>query len=237
MSPRPMRSPRWYVSVRSPYSWLALRDAEGYGSELLADSEMRVFFEPTEELAGNVTEKSAVFHYTPMSRAKHLYILRDVARLARQRELTLTWPVDENPAWEVSSVALARVLEESPSEGKRLALVLANARWIEGRNVHEESTVADCLTGMGLDSRLASLHRTEEGLEIGRTVLKQLDRDGVFGVPYLVVGRETYWGLERLSLAEESHASKAPPLPTASIPAMAVEGSSGPLDDQPGGCG
>ncbi len=234
MSARPSR---WYVSVRSPYSWLALRDADGYGSQLLADSEMRVFFEPTGDLAGNVTEKSAVFHYTPMSRAKHLYILRDVARLARQRELTVTWPVDENPAWEVSAVALAQVLAESQADGKRLALALANARWLEGRNVHEESTVAECLTSLGLDGGLASLHRTDKGLELGRSMLKQLDRDGVFGVPYLVVGREPYWGLERLSPAEEAHASTTTPRPAVSLPPTAAGGASRPLDDQPGGCG
>ncbi len=237
MSARQSRAPRWYVSVRSPYSWLALRDAEAYGSGILADSEMHVFFEPTGEFAGKVTEKSAVFHYTPMSRSKHLYILRDVARLVRQRELTITWPLDDNPAWEVSAVALARVLSESQSEGKRLAFALANARWLEGRNVHEESTVENCLTELGLDGGLAALHRTEEGLEIGRTLLKQLDRDGVFGVPYFIVGREAYWGLERLFLAEEAHASSASLVPAVAAPLMTVEEAAGPLDDQPGGCG
>lgn len=237
MSARKIHAPRWYVSVRSPYSWLALRDAEASGSELLADSEMRVFFEPTAELSATVTEKSAVFHYTPMSRSKHLYILRDVARLARKRELAVTWPVDEKPAWEVSAVALARVVDESQSEGKRLALALANARWLEGRNIHEESTVADCLTDLGLDGGLAGLHRTDEGLEIARALLKQLDRDGVFGVPYIVVGREPYWGLERLFLAEEAHSSAVLPAPAGSAPPTSGEEAAGPLDDQPGGCG
>jgi hypothetical protein len=53
-------------------------------------SEMRVFCEPGERLRSGLSERAAVLHYTPMSRAKHL-ILRDVARLARGRELTVTW--------------------------------------------------------------------------------------------------------------------------------------------------
>lgn len=236
MSAAPSRVPRWYVSVRSPYSWLALRDAEARESELLAYSEMRVFFEPAEDLAGDITERSAAFHYTPMSKTKHLYILRDIARLARQRGLTVTWPIDEHPAWEVSAVALARVLSQSQPEGKRLALALANARWLEGHDVHEESTVKHCLTELGLDGALAGLHRTPEGLEISRTLLTQMDRDGVFGVPYFLVGKEAFWGLERLAMAEEAYLDPASK-PAASAPPMVLVEAAHPLDDQPGGCG
>lgn len=237
MTGRQNRPPRWYVSVRSPYSWLALRDAGAYGSKLLGDSEMRVFFEPTGELASDITERSAVFHYTPMSRSKHLYILRDVARLARDRELVITWPVDDKPAWQVSAIALARVLGESQSKGKQLALALSNARWLEGRDVHNESTVRDCLVGLGLDGEIAGLHRTQEGRETGRALLKELDRDGVFGVPFLVVEREAYWGLERLSRAEKAHTSAVSPAPPPPIPLEHTNGTRNPLGDQPGGCG
>jgi 2-hydroxychromene-2-carboxylate isomerase len=227
-----MHPPRWYVSIRSPYSWLALHDAAGTGSALLSGSEMRVFFEPGGEFARKVADVSIRSHYTPMSRAKHLYILRDVARLARQRRLVVTWPVDSNPRWEASAVALARALQDSQEEGKQLALALSNVRWLEGGDVHDEATIARCLSQVGLNPELAVLHKTEEGAEIGRGILRQLDRDGVFGVPFLVVGREPYWGLERLSLAEAANG-------TAPLSIVLPRGGSVTtgIDDQPGGCG
>ena len=197
---------------------------------LLRDSEMRVFFEPNEP-AG---PRSATFHYTPMSRTKHLYILRDVARLGQERGLTLTWPSDRNPCWEISAFALAHVLAQDQASGKRLALELSEARWLRGADVHLEETVEECLDRCNLDRDLASLHRSNDGEHLGRSILAQLDNDGVFGVPFMIVGRATFWGIDRIASASRAHyLSSSPAIPSAPHD----DGSDAPIDDQPGGCG
>lgn len=226
--------PRWYVSVRSPYSWLALHDARVAGSDLLRESEMRVFFEPDESSGAVVGERSPRFHYTPMSRVKHLYILRDVARLSRARGLDVTWPRDPHPRWQVSAVALAAALIEDQSAGKRLAAELADARWLRGQDVHLEETVAACLERCDLDLDLARLHLSDRGDALRRSVLAGLDEDGVFGVPFIVVGREPFWGMDRLESAVRAHSGrKADAADSVSDDRAVIV----PVDDHPGGCG
>ena len=54
--------PRWYVSIRSPYSWLALEDAVQEGISLYNEAEMRVFLEPDpKENKGEISERSPRF--------------------------------------------------------------------------------------------------------------------------------------------------------------------------------
>lgn len=226
--------PRWYVSVRSPYSWLALHDAQTTRSALLEACSMRVFFEPESHGEELVDSRSPRFHYTPMSRAKHLYILRDVQRLARDRGLTVTWPRDSLPQWEISSLALAQVLRQDQGAGKRLAYEIAAARWTQGADVHDESVIRSCLLKCGLDGDLAMMYRSKHASELTSSVLSSLDSDGVFGVPMLVIGREPFWGIDRLDAAARELLRRCD---MASRPQPADPGGAVPIDDQPGGCG
>ena len=227
-------STRWYVSVRSPYSWLALHDARQERLDLLRESEMRVFFEPEASSGSTARERSAVFHYTPMSRVKHLYILRDVARLSRSRGLAVTWPRDPHPRWEISALALAAALAQDQDSGKHLAAELADARWLRGEDVHLEATVAGCLQRCGLDPALARLYLSDQGDLLRQTVLARLDEDGVFGVPLIVVGREPFWGIDRLESAALAHSRRtADGITSVSDDHAATV----PVDDHPGGCG
>ena len=228
--------PRWYVSIRSPYSWLALEDAVQEGISLYNEAEMRVFLEPDpKENKGEISERSPRFHYTPMSRAKHLYILRDVARLCGDRELPVTWPIDVQPRWEVSAYPLAAVLAQDQQAGKKLALELARARWLHGKNVSEENAVADCLRSQDLDPKLSTLHRESQGRIIGEGLLRDLDADQAFGVPLFVVGREPYWGLDRLHRADTAHRTACSH--SVELPMDRRPSGDQPIDDQPGGCG
>lgn len=232
---------RWYASIRSPYSWLALHDTATRCPQLLDRAELRVFFEPDDARHGPAAERAARFHYTPMSRVKHRYILRDVARLAADRGLRVTWPVDTNAQWEVSAIALAATLRADQQLGKRLAYALSTARWQHGVDVHEETQVAEVLRTCDLDPALAVLHATDEGSELGRTLLTELDRDGVFGVPLVIVGLEPFWGIDRLTAAAAAAGLTG-------SPSIDPDGDPGPkpqgtesgedaADDHAGGCG
>src|SRR5207248_235568 len=75
------RPPRFYFSFRSPYSWLAARVIGGPGTDRHGISYIP-FWEPDEITLRDLRALGGEFLYTPMTKAKHLYILEDIRRLA-----------------------------------------------------------------------------------------------------------------------------------------------------------
>lgn len=209
--PAVVTQPRWYLSLRSPYSWLTLHDAPSRHPDLWRDSELRVFFEPDERTRADLEPHRAAVPYVPMSRAKHLYILRDVARLARERGLRPTWPVDRDPVWEVPSLPVLVALRSDPAAGRALALRLTRARWEEAQDICDRQVVARCATECGLSPDLGNSVDDPAARELGVSALRAVHEDGVFGVPYVVVGREPFWGLDRLADAAAAHAARRAP--------------------------
>lgn len=198
---RPQGRPRWYVSLRSPYSWLALHDAKLAHPAFLEACEQLVFYEPDPAGHAALALRDAALPYVAMSRAKHLYILRDVARLAAARGLRPTWPQDRSPTWEVPSLAVLAARAVDPAAGRLLAQRLTTARWQDGLDICAPDVVAQCARECRLDPDLSRSAESPLWREAGWDELQQVHLDGVFGVPYFVVGREPFWGLDRLGAA------------------------------------
>ncbi len=199
-----MSNLRWYLSLRSPYSWLAIRTAQAKLPRLWNDSELRVFFEP-----GNVSTQRdptrATIPYTPMSKVKHLYILRDVKRIGNRLGLTPTWPVEHDPQWEIPSLPLIAALRDDPNRGRQFAVELTAARWEHGLDILDRNVVASCAARSGLEANVADAVDNPKVQELSLEVLDQVNRDGVFGVPMVIVGREPFWGLDRLVHAAQAY--------------------------------
>jgi 2-hydroxychromene-2-carboxylate isomerase len=85
-----------------------------------------------------------------MSREKHRYILTDVRRLTAQRGLTVTWPQDRNPHWEVSH--LAYLLAAGEGRGPALVARVYRARWQEGRDISDRVVVAGLAADVGVEA-------------------------------------------------------------------------------------
>ncbi|MGF1663940.1 MAG: DsbA family protein [Kineosporiaceae bacterium] len=207
---RPPGPPRWYVSLRSPYSWLALEDGARHHADFLSACTMRMFFEPDERGAAALRAAGGDFPYVAMSKAKHLYILRDVARLCRARGLTPTWPVDRDPVWEVPSLAVLAAGADSSESFRTLAVSLTRARWQDGRDITDRAVVAAVAGECGLDPSLAEACEHPRWREAGTAALLDVQRDGVFGVPMFTVAREPFWGLDRLSTAAAAWRAQRP---------------------------
>jgi 2-hydroxychromene-2-carboxylate isomerase len=188
---------RFYVSFRSPYSWLAYRDLAGSYPDLLRQLEWRPFWEPDEWSRRLLVEAGGDFPYVDMSRAKSLYILQDVRRLARRRGLRLAWPVDRKPVWEVAH--LAYLVAARQGHGPAFAAKVYEARWERGRDISDPATIAAIAADLGLDpDALAHAESNPEVRRDGVRALLDVCRDGVFGVPFFVAGRERFWGVDRL---------------------------------------
>lgn len=190
--------PSVYFNLRSPYSWLAVEEIFARHPDAVNALRWLPYWDPDEKSLAELQELGGRFAYAQMSREKHFYILQDVKRLAASRGLSIRWPIDNNPCWEVPH--LACLFAEPASEVPALALALSRARWVHGKNICDHDTVAEIASQVGLDGpSLASAEANPESRAVGAQTLRQAHRDGVFGVPFFVKERDRYWGVERLN--------------------------------------
>jgi len=197
VSGRSRTAPRFYLSLRSPYSWLACHDLAERHADLAELIDWRPFWEPDAWSERLLTAARGRFVYTPMSKEKHLYVLQDVSRLAAARGLSVTWPVDRDPCWEVPH--LAYLVARRHGRGREFVEAVHRARWREGRDICAPATVGRIAVELGLDPDEAAGAADRPELRAdGTRCLLDVYRDGVFGVPFFVCGRGRYWGIDRL---------------------------------------
>jgi 2-hydroxychromene-2-carboxylate isomerase len=205
------KPPRFYFSLRSPYSWLTLHDLADRHPHLANSLEWHPYWDPDRRTLAALEADGGAFCYAPMSREKHLYILQDVRRLADERGLAVTWPVDRAPCWEIPH--LACLVAARHGKLAPLATALTQARWQQGRDICDPATVADIATGLGLDGTEAAGAAADPELRAeGVAVLLGAYRDGVFGVPFFIQGTARYWGVDRLDAFAARHGAAPEPL-------------------------
>ncbi|OKK05005.1 isomerase [Streptomyces sp. CB03234] len=232
---RKKKHPRWYFSLRSPYSWFAYRDLTEKYPDVLDRIEWIPYWEPDGVSQQLLADVGISLPVRDMHRSKNFYILRDARRWAHARGWKVTWPVDRAPHWEISH--LGYLAAEELGKGREYVAAAYRARWHEGRDLAERSVIADIADELGLDRSIADA-ADDPGLRTkGAQCLVAAYYDDAFGVPFFVNGREAFWGAERVSAFVASvrgepwdGESDAPftaepvaaaPLPAASAPASA----------------
>lgn len=230
------KRPKFYFSLRSPYSWLAYRDLLARYPDVAEAVEWAPFWEPDEDNARALEQRGEQFPYAVMSRAKHFYILQDVARLAAARGLPLEWPVDRDPVWEVPH--LGYLVAARDGRGGEYIAEVYRARWEQGRDVCDRSVVASIGESLGLDgSEVAGACEDPDWRARGVELLVDVCRDGVFGVPFFVHRFTRFWGVDRLPDFAAHVRSKL--TPAGALPAASSAVGVGRSSDEghAGGCG
>ncbi len=191
------RPPRLYFSFRSPYSWLTIRRLRSEVPDVAEAMEFYPYWDPDEQTSAGLNQRGGEFHYIQMSRAKHLYMLLDTKRLAEQQGLSMAWPVDVDPWWELPHLAWLR------ARGEGLAWefydAVTQARWGRGDNICDPGVIRAAAEQAGLDPELAVGAPQDPGIrEEGADCLHQAYLDDIFGIPYMKWGRHRFWGFDRL---------------------------------------
>ncbi|GAA1229203.1 hypothetical protein GCM10009676_09660 [Prauserella halophila] len=240
----PKRKPRLYFSLRSPFSWMAVRQLEQRVPNADEKIDYIPFFEPDEESARALAQRGGEFHYVHMSKAKHLYILNDTKRLAAKFGYRMQWPVDDDPWWELPHLAWIKAREMGVH--REFYRAVTAARWERGENICDTENLRAILVEADLPTD--PLLETPSDPDIraaGVDALMKVYDDDVFGVPYFRWGSQKFWGLDRLddflAVFEPALDQGLPAGPSedplADVPS-AVTAAVGAFDhDTAGGCG
>ncbi|SCG46773.1 2-hydroxychromene-2-carboxylate isomerase [Micromonospora echinaurantiaca] len=225
------RGPRVHFSFRSPFSWMAIHRLR----RRLPDAHQRLdfipYWDPDERTSADLAAAGAEFHYTPMSKAKHLYILHDTRRQAAKLGLRMVWPVDVDPWWELPH--LGYLLARRLGRGEQFYDAVTAARWERGENVCEPPVLRAAAERAGLDGdRIVAAAESAEIRAAGVDCLVTAYHDDIFGIPYFRVGPHRFWGLDRLDdFLTELLGPATVPVPTGAPERVLVD------TDTAGGCG
>jgi 2-hydroxychromene-2-carboxylate isomerase len=234
------KRPRFYFSFRSPYSWLAARYIGKRTHLPESEIEYIPFWEPDAVSLELLQVRGGEWLYTPMSKAKHLYILEDVKRLVTRAGCSITWPVDVEPWWDLPH--LAWLAARRVGKEREFFWAVYRARWEEGKDICCRSVIRQLARDCRLDPEMLAAAPEDPSIrEEGTEALYRCYRDSVFGVPFFILGRERFWGVDRAedfvrrlemtTLADPATASVEPLLVSAAGPGSFYE------SDHAGGCG
>jgi len=187
---------RFYFAFRSPYSWIGARLLEARFPDAYIQMEYIPFWDPDDHSLALLHNLGGEYLYTPMSKAKHLYILLDIKRLTTRLGYVMKWPIDANPWWDLPNLAYLR----AGHLGKGHAFLRAayRARWERGENIFTEEAICRLAAEVALDADLLLAAVDDEEVRAeAAAMLYRAYQDDVFGVPYYKVGHQRFWGIDR----------------------------------------
>jgi 2-hydroxychromene-2-carboxylate isomerase len=177
---------QFYFSFRSPYSWLALYRINLIRDELPVEIQLTPVFPSRDKDDVMLSDQKKV-----------KYVVKDVNRMASAYGLDMKWPKPFDTDW--LAVHIAYIYAEEQGKGIPFCLALYHARFLEGKDVGDETIMREASLACDLDAE--SLIDAKSKREYKRKLLKGMvsaGDEGVFGVPYFLYRDSAYWGNDRL---------------------------------------
>ena len=185
---------RVYHGFRSPYSRLGLH--------MLARSGLSV-----EIIPFTGPPEGERFDDPAENRLKLSYYFLDAPRMTMRLGLPMRPPVP----FDVDATAANKAAVAAGLDGKGLAFALAvsDARWGRGRDISDFSVLEKCAEESGWSPARVAAAQEDETVALAMARHRgQIAEDGVFGVPFAVMGARKYWGHDRFHiLAEDAGAA------------------------------
>lgn len=228
------RRPRLHFSFRSPFSWLGITRLRA----LVPDLDQRVrfipYWDPDAETELALRERDAEFHYTQMTKAKHLYILHDTRRQAARLGVPMRWPIDDDPWWERPHLAWLQA--DQLGAGPAFYRAACAARWERGEDICTEAAIRALAaeTDLPADALVGAVHSADIRMRAVDCLVTAYE-DDIFGVPYFRLGHHRFWGLDRVAdfaAALLGEPDAVPPVPEALAARVGAYDT-----DTAGGCG
>jgi 2-hydroxychromene-2-carboxylate isomerase len=184
---------QFFFDVVSPYAWLGWHELNACRRRLELEVEaLPVLFGVLLDARGGVGPAEI-----PEKRA---YTFRDVQRCAQLAGLRLAGP-PRHPFNPLKALRLCAALSD-PEARFRWAGKLLDAAWAEGRDLESEDTLRELLLAAQLSTDLLDAITTPALQQRLRDHVDHALTLGVFGVPSFVIGKELFWGHDRLPHVE-----------------------------------
>jgi 2-hydroxychromene-2-carboxylate isomerase len=186
---------RVYYAFRSPYSRLGLH--------MLARAEL-----PASLIPFTGPPEGDRFDDPVANRLKLSYYFLDAPRMTMRMGLPMRPP----QPFEVDVTAANKAAVAADMDGKGLAFALAvsDARWGKGRDVSDFSVLEKCAEEIDWDpARIDAAQTCGDVAAAMRGHRDLIEEDGVFGVPFAVMGARKYWGHDRFHILAEDAAAGA----------------------------
>lgn len=188
----------FYFDVGSPAAYLAWTQVPGIADATGAQVDYKPF------LLGGVFQ--ATGNRSPMEvPAKGQYMLGDLQRFARRYGVTFR----HNPHFPINTLTLMRgalgLQMRQPERMRPFVDAVYRAIWVEEKNMNDPATVGAVLQKAGFDpQQLLALTAEPEVKEQLKAATQEAVARGVFGAPTFFVGKDMYWGQDRLEFVKEA---------------------------------
>ncbi len=145
-------------------------------------------------------------------RAKARYLVRDFKRSAEIAGLPLTMPKPFPLDADLARRTFYRIDARDPELARAFALAVFDRYWAGGEDISTSEQIAGNTAeiGVGADEMVAAAD-DEAAAAATLTATEEAIEAGAFGVPYIVVDGEPFWGQDRLAHLDwwlERHAAE-----------------------------
>jgi 2-hydroxychromene-2-carboxylate isomerase len=192
----------FYFDLGSPTAYLAHTQLP----KLARDAGAALEYRPV--LLGGIFQ--AAHNASPMTvPAKGQYMLRDLGRFAARYGV----PLVMNPHFPVNTLTLMRgAIGVQQRMGERFGdyvEAMYRAMWVDGVNCNEPTAVAGVLDRSGFDAAAVLALAQDPAIKDAlKAATDAAVKRGLFGVPTMFVGREMFFGQDRLDFVREAVQSK-----------------------------
>lgn len=137
--------------------------------------------------------------------AKGRYMFDDLARYARRYNVPLRF----NPHFPINTLMLMRAITgiqlHHPERFQAFVDCLFHALWVDGRHIGDPAVVAAVLIEHGFDpDEVLALANDESVKAALKNNTEQAVQRGVFGAPSMFVGKQLFFGQDRLDFVREA---------------------------------
>jgi 2-hydroxychromene-2-carboxylate isomerase len=187
----------FWFDYGSTYSYVAAMRVE----EVARRAGVEVTWRPF--LLGPIFSKLLGIKDSPFSvfptRARYMW--RDIERLCSKYGIPWTRP----SKFPRSSVLAARIscLAVGAAWGPEFARRVFRANFAEDREIGDREVILDVLRGMSLEEGLVSRAESPENKAQLRSDTEEAEAAGIFGAPNFLIGKELFFGQDRLEDALE----------------------------------
>jgi len=181
---------KFYYDYKSPFSYLAFVPA----LELEANHDIRLRFIP-HELDVRSAYGGELQQRPERDWFKVRYLYADARRFAKERGLIIRGP---QKIFDSRLVLISGVYADLQGRFREYSQLVFERFFKRELDLEDQKALGAVLSEVGLDPNDFQSFARHEGEAALRKASEEGDRDGVFGVPTLIVAGEMFWGNDRM---------------------------------------